>query len=151
MIKRKKKVCKGCGEEKYLFGKGLCTECYRKTLPGIKKMSDKHRDNLKEMAKTWSEDKLLYNSIWKYKPHVCESCGRNLGAEPRTFNFHHILPKRNYPQYRHSEWNIMLLCLDCHSKAEVMIEHVPKVKERTEELKRTIEQRAQDEDSAGSS
>lgn len=30
MIQRKKKKCKGCGEDKYLFGRGLCQYCYGK-------------------------------------------------------------------------------------------------------------------------
>ena len=30
MISRKKKICKECGDEEYLFGLGLCLRCYQK-------------------------------------------------------------------------------------------------------------------------
>jgi len=30
MIARKKKTCKGCGKQKYLFGHGMCKYCYGK-------------------------------------------------------------------------------------------------------------------------
>jgi hypothetical protein len=42
MIKRKKKICKSCLEEKYLFSKGLCKYCYLLIKPPlINKRSNK--------------------------------------------------------------------------------------------------------------
>ena len=48
MIQRKKKICKGCGNEKYIFGKGLCSFCYSKTKKKIKQISEHHKKTLDE-------------------------------------------------------------------------------------------------------
>ena len=48
MIPRKKKICKGCGNEKYIFGKGLCSFCYNKTQKKIKQISESYKQTLKE-------------------------------------------------------------------------------------------------------
>jgi 5-methylcytosine-specific restriction endonuclease McrA len=76
-------------------------------------------------------DKEFYRDVYAASPHWCQSCGVKLPKEPQTFMFHHLLPKRNYPQFRHTYENIAILCLTCHSKCEVNIDFAPKIKERT--------------------
>lgn len=48
MIPRKKKICKGCGNEKYIFGKGLCDYCYKTKQKKIKPISESHKKTLNE-------------------------------------------------------------------------------------------------------
>lgn len=48
MIKRKKKTCKDCDQERYIFGRGLCLNCYRKTQKPISKVSKSYRETLKQ-------------------------------------------------------------------------------------------------------
>lgn len=62
------------------------------------------------------EDKAFYMSIWNSREHRCESCGCHLGREPRSFMFDHLLEKKPYPQFRHIEKNIFVVCLVCHTR-----------------------------------
>ena len=48
MIPRKKKICKSCGNEKYIFGKGLCDYCYKTKQKKIKPISESHKKTLDE-------------------------------------------------------------------------------------------------------
>lgn len=59
MIKRKLKPCKGCKTDKYIYGHGLCRNCYnrskakeyakkRPARKPIRKMSDKYKAILKD-------------------------------------------------------------------------------------------------------
>ena len=66
----------------------------------------------------------MYMRIWDERPHICECCREDIYS-PATFNFHHVLEKREkdnkaneYTQYRHCKWNIMLLCWSCHDAYE---------------------------------
>jgi hypothetical protein len=64
--------------------------------------------------------------VWRSRQHTCECCNEPL-LEPRLYNFHHILEKReklfqhvDYSIYRHCLWNILLLCWGCHDAYERM-------------------------------
>ena len=50
MIPRKKKICEGCGNEKYIFGKGLCDYCYKSKQKKIKQISEHHKKTLDEYS-----------------------------------------------------------------------------------------------------
>lgn len=39
--------------------------------------------------------------------------------------FHHILEKRNFPEFRHLQQNIAVLCADCHNLYESYPDKVP--------------------------
>ena len=52
MIPRKKKICKSCGNEKYIFGKGLCDYCYKTKQKKIKPISESHKKTLNEYKPT---------------------------------------------------------------------------------------------------
>lgn len=93
----------------------------------IAKVSEKKKKLLGEEKKQFQEDKEFYAEIWSCSPHVCQDCNKNLGREPLTLFFHHLLPKDIYDQFRHTPENIMILCGDCHSQAETFIDRVPKV------------------------
>jgi 5-methylcytosine-specific restriction endonuclease McrA len=101
----------------------------------IPKVSAKRVLKIEEGKKTFEEDKKFYKEIWDASPHVCQECNKKLGKEPLTLFFHHALPKRNFPEFRHTAENIIILCPDCHQQAETDLDKVPGVKKRTEEIK----------------
>lgn len=86
-------------------------------------------------------DLAFYSKIWEKKEHVCYETGKYLGSEPLTLFFHHVLPKAKYPQYRHCEWNIVLLHPDVHVQVETFLDKAPKVKELTQQLMEQYDRR----------
>jgi hypothetical protein len=104
----------------------------------IAKVSKKRAKLLEDQKDMQKLDKEFYREHWLAAPHRCENCGCSLGKEPHTFFFHHLLEKRNYPELRHVHENIMLLCLEDHSKAETNIDFAPKIKERRLEAEKQL-------------
>lgn len=104
----------------------------------IAKQSEKKKKEQKDENALFAADKDFYAEVWNSSPHKCEECGRKLGKEPLTLFFHHVLPKRQYPQFRHTHENIMILCPDYHTQAEVDIDKTPKVKIRTAEVTKLL-------------
>jgi 5-methylcytosine-specific restriction endonuclease McrA len=104
----------------------------------IPKVSKKRQKKLEEQKDMIKLDHEFYEEHWRACPHKCEQCGLNLGKEPLTIFFHHALPKRNYPQFRHTHENLIVLCGNCHSQAEVDIDKVPIVKRRTVEIEKLL-------------
>lgn len=86
-------------------------------------------------VKKISEMQEFFLNIWKKRPHRCENCDAHLGSEPLSYMFDHVLEKSKYPDLRHEEENICILCLDCHSNktncklSDFMKEKIKKVKE----------------------
>lgn len=106
----------------------------KKVQQPIAKMSEKKKKQLGDEKKLFQEDKEFYAEIWSCSPHVCQDCNKNLGREPLTLFFHHLLPKDIYDQFRHTPENIMILCPDCHTQAETLLDHAPKLKARRDEV-----------------
>ena len=91
--------------------------CTLKTKSQIKK------DRVKELAankkEKVSDDMVFYTTrVWPYRPHTCRCCGMAVGHIPYLWFFHHVLEKRNYKEYRHAVWNIVILCRICHDAWE---------------------------------
>lgn len=105
----------------------------RKPIAKISKKRQKKLEDQKELAKL---DESFYKEVWAASPHKCQNCDCRLPKTPYNWMFHHLLEKRNYPQYRHTPENIMILCLECHSKAETNIDYAPAVKLRREEAEK---------------
>lgn len=104
----------------------------------IPKVSQKRKKQIEQDKQTFEADKEFYLEHWRTCPHVCEQCGKKLGKEPLTLFFHHALPKRNYPQFRHTHENIIVLCPDDHQQAEADLDKVPIVKRRTQEIEKLL-------------
>lgn len=104
----------------------------------IAKVSDKKKKEQAEEKKVSAMDKEFYLEIWVASPHKCSECEKKLGKEPLTLFFHHLLEKRNYPEFRYTPENIAILCPDCHSQAEADIEKTPKTKARREKLAKEL-------------
>lgn len=73
--------------------------------------------------------------IWRKKRHVSEVSGRNLGSDPLTVFFHHILPKEKYPEAQYDEENIILLTLEEHDNVERDMYKYEEVNKRRDLLK----------------
>jgi len=104
-------------------------------IPRFSKKKQKQMQEQKDLIKL---DHEFYEEHWRACLHRCEQCDLNLGKEPLTIFFHHALPKRNYPQFRHTHENLIVLCGNCHSQAEVDIDKVPIVKRRTAEIEKLL-------------
>lgn len=105
------------------------------TIPKVSKKRQKKLEDQKELLKL---DEEFYKEVWAASPHKCQNCGCRLPKTPYNWMFHHLLEKRNYPQYRHTPENIMILCLMCHSKCETNIDFAPRIKKRREEVERLL-------------
>ena len=110
MIPRKKKNCKECGKEDYIFSKGRCKYCASKSYkkPGPSK-------NAKEKIDL---DTAFYKELWSERPHYCEECDKDLGSKWERYMFSHILSKGSQPRLRHNKENVNILCLECHQSWE---------------------------------
>lgn len=159
----KQKICAGWDgveHEAYIYknisGKKYCKYCATKLNPKkpvfkvhvIKKVSDKQREKLEEKKELRLRDMLFYQKVWENRftgmdgdlnimylvTPRCECCRKLLSREPNLMYFHHILEKRNFPQLRHEEYNIAIVCPECHSKYETNPDQVPYLKQKREEL-----------------
>lgn len=104
----------------------------------IPKVSAKRKKQMEQDKATLEQDKEFYKEIYAASPHKCQNCDCKLPKEPFTFMFHHLLEKRNYPHFRYTPENIMILCLECHSKAETNIDFAPKIKARREQVEKLL-------------
>lgn len=163
MLTTVKKMCVGYKREPHLAyiykniaGKKYCINCANRKNPPkpIRKVSEKQQVKRVFKIKLLKEDKEFYLSLWyerfgrvegtaeKYGHTAdnseimpgCEVCKARLYFQPTTVNFHHILEKRNYPQFRHEKWNIAILCPDCHSSYESNPDNVPYLRDKRKAL-----------------
>ena len=104
MIKLKKKICKICEKESYIFSKGRCKKCSaKKKNPPKKEKSD---DQLR-----------MFLTLWKNSNKVSEISGKPLlGFEHSNWHwqFEHILSKGAYPSFKLNPENIMLMLPEEH-------------------------------------
>ena len=100
---------------------------------GMRRVSEKAAKKKEDDKELLAKDKLFYAEVWRNNLHKCENCGCGLGNTWKPFNFHHLLPKADYPQFRHNPDNIAVLCLTCHSKCETDISFAPAMQQLTKE------------------
>ena len=79
----------------------------------IKVMSEPRKKKIMQQAKS---DAAFYTGLQFARIHVCWKCKDYLGEQLSNYNFHHILEKAKYPQFRYEPKNIILLCLHHHSE-----------------------------------
>lgn len=107
MIQRKKKTCKGCDKERYIFGRGLCANCYRSQQKPIKKISEKQKSVISEYTKV-RRAFLEKNPLCKARLSDCTYIATDV---------HHLAGKTNREKYLNVE-NFMPLCRNCHQEIE---------------------------------
>ena len=106
MIPRKKKICKGCGNEKYIFGKGLCDYCYKSKQKKIKPISESHKKTLNEY-KPIRESYLLEHKYCEAKLKGCKRIATEL---------HHKAGKIG--KLYTDDNNFLAVCRNCHTWIE---------------------------------
>lgn len=131
------KSCSYEGCNRPVFSKGYCV--YHAPKKPINKVSSKGKIRKEEKKELIEQDFAFYLNIWdnpefEYQNHWCYECGKGL-SEPLLTNFHHILYKQTYPQYRHLCSNVCIICSDCHNMTHSNIDKTPKIKLLTEQLK----------------
>lgn len=104
----------------------------------IPKVSKKRAKLIEHQKDTQKLDEEFYKEVYAASPHACQNCGCKLPKTPYNFMFHHLLEKRNYPQFRHTPENIAILCLTCHSKCETNMDFAPKIKQRRLEAEKLL-------------
>lgn len=105
----------------------------------IAKVSKKRAKQIELDKQTFEQDKIFYKEIWDASPHRCQcGCNAKLGKEPLTTFFHHLLFKAQFPQFRHTHENIMILHPDCHNSYHTNPDTRPEVKRRQEEAKKLL-------------
>lgn len=113
MIERKKKICKNCKDEQYIFGHGLCKSCYNSRRPSIKRTDKVWKANTigrksereKQRQKRYKE--LRYTYLKEH--HICESC-----TCKRATEIHHKKGRIGDALYNH----FLAVCHECHEWIE---------------------------------
>jgi hypothetical protein len=101
MIQRKKKICKGCDTEQYLFSKGYCQRCAPKK-------------QIKKQNKTAKRNQDFYNkALLESEGKRCEECDCEIPF-PSATNVSHIVTKGSNSFVRSHPLNYFYLCHGCH-------------------------------------
>ncbi len=105
MIKRVKKICKGCDTPQYIFSKGMCRGCQPR-----KKIKNGNRN-----SKTNSD---FYQSvILENQGRPCQECGAPI-LYPSATNVSHIITRGANTSLRVDHRNYNWFCADCHHRYE---------------------------------
>lgn len=72
--------------------------------------------------------------IWKERRQRSEISGKYLGNEPKTYYFHHLLPKRRYPELVLDEENIILVTEEEHMLLEKDMYYFEIARKRIEKI-----------------
>ncbi len=133
MIKQKKKICKSCQTEQFLFSKGRCKSCASKEdSKPIKKQTEKNK-----IAKKAKRDLLApffekHENIIKSKGLCCQECGNKLVAS--YWEVAHVLSKTKYKSVMTDDDNVLYLCAglngekNCHKKFDSEQNNLEKLK-----------------------
>lgn len=138
MISRKKKKCKECKEEKYLFGHGLCKECYsvKNNKPLKRTNIEKKPYKINPVSKTQEQRLKKYREkrekYLKDKP-FCEA--RLSGCRLKADQIHHMKGRDGNNLFKH----FLGVCDNCHRTIELN-------PEMAKELNLSISRLKKDED-----
>ncbi len=118
MIQKKKKNCKNCKTEQFIWKAGLCKSCSSILNPPKKISYKSAKQKVKDIEKKeyTSKQFSMFYDIWAKRRHYCESCVLWLGNEPLSIFFDHLLEKSIYKEFALLEENIYLCCGECHTK-----------------------------------
>jgi len=124
-MERKKKICKGtgrfegkgCGEEKYIFGHGLCQICYQRANYKPNQYYGKNIKRKRSILKfkpTIQDEKELKQSdtfllAWNYWQGKCFIGLDTIKLEDlQAWNCIHVLDKKNYPYFKYYYKNVVI-------------------------------------------
>lgn len=108
MIARKKKICKNCKNESYIFSRGMCKICassHRSRKFSTKKEIGKTSNREKKRQKAYKELRYTY-----LKEHpICEVC-----SSSKAIEIHHKKGRIGDALYNH----FLAVCRACHDWIE---------------------------------
>ena len=161
-MNRKKKICKVCQNEDYIFSKGRCKCCaqkdYAKTTKEnqITKAKTAPKNNFRpterhKIAK--DAERVAMAAFWNVSKDIndnchCEECkmkgvGSSVGSDFNPYNVAHIISKGSNPAFRCDLRNYIILCAEHHNEFDGGRRTEMMVYEKTE----AIRQKLRNEDS----
>ena len=111
MIQRKKKICKSCGNEYFIFSKGMCKFCASKNYkaPSTTIKPKKNKMDLDNFFIQKIEQLLRLGKS--------EESGKKI-PHPTRANICHLFNKRNHPSVAYHPDNYVFLTIDEHSELD---------------------------------
>lgn len=113
MIQRKKKICKTCDTEQYLFSRGNCQRCAQKVAPKTKKNNAKRTERLS----TFFPEAIRRAEL---NPYSIES-GKFI-SNISHWNIAHILPKRSFKDLMDDQDNWILFTIEEHTDFDHLLD-----------------------------
>lgn len=144
MIKQKKKPCKSCGVDSYIFSKGRCKSCSTKEdRKPIAKITERAKVKKEGKKKVIQELHQFYLDLWDKRADKngnvrCFETEILLSHTLYKHNlccYSHQIPKSKRPDLAFEEENVLIVLPDIHAAWEANPEKCPKMKEYTEKLK----------------
>lgn len=130
----KSRQCKIEGCKNPVWSNGLCQNHITRKPFKRKRISVKKEREKTERVERAVRRHMLFQQIWKQRPHKSEVSGARLGREALSTFFHHILPKSKYPQGEFDPENIIMLTPDEHANVESDMFRYEEVNRRREQL-----------------
>jgi len=136
MIPRKKKICKSCQKEDYIFSQGKCVRCAKNSYEKMAKVSDKGKESIKA-SKIYYQVQLDSNKVKNKGKVICEECNKEI-KEPKGRNVSHIISAGANNALYLEPLNSFILCVPCHNRWEFedrqAMNIYPEAMERKEKL-----------------
>jgi len=136
MIPRKKKICKSCQKEDYIFSQGKCVRCAKNSYEKTAKVSDKGKESIKA-SKIYYQVQIDTNKVKNKGKCICEECNKEI-KEPKGRNVSHIISAGANKALYLEPLNSFILCVSCHNRWEFedrqAMNIYPEAMERKEKL-----------------
>lgn len=122
------------------WSKGLCKshspkKPLKKSFKPINKITERQKEKNVIKKELTTQQFEMFREIYKEHPTKrCYECNCKVDGAS-SVQFHHILFKSAYPQYRLEKWNIVLLCETHHNQVHTDVTKTPKVNALTKEIK----------------
>lgn len=122
------------------WSKGLCKshapkKPLKKSFKLINKITERQKEKNVIKKELTIQQFEMFREIYKEHPTKrCYECNCKVDGAS-SVQFHHILFKSAYPQYRLEKWNIVLLCETHHNQVHTDVTKTPKVNALTKEIK----------------
>jgi len=134
------KTCSIEGCNYPVWSKGLCKshapkKPLKKSFKLINKITERQKEKNVIKKELTIQQFEMFREIYKEHPTKrCYECNCKVDGAS-SVQFHHILFKSAYPQYRLEKWNIVLLCETHHNQVHTDVTKTPKVNALTKEIK----------------
>jgi hypothetical protein len=136
VIPRKKKICKSCKREDYIFSQGKCVRCYKNSYEKVSKVSSKTKESIKA-SKIYYQVQIDTNKAKNKGKCICEECNKEI-KEPIGRNVSHIISAGANKALYLEPLNSFILCVPCHNRWEFedrqAMNIYPEAMERKEKL-----------------